>query len=343
VKRTLFFSLPLLLACSSSEPASPIVAGASASDGGVSFLDGAAAGDGANPTNDASASDSGDASSACTMRGEDGGMPLTPPGALVAAMGTAAPGDVVSLAGMDESTAPTLAVSVCPAADAPTLLFSNSPETPTADGILYADTVDAGRLRLYVYQVNGNNPARRFPVVVFNPGTAGATVKIVRRGLATPSAQYLAVGKSVLADWLTPKTITDVVVAAGERAVIDTAAAQKDELVHAIFDIETTAQLKFSFVSITANKDTLAELPNLALLPAETAHDRGTFANADIRLQAETGAQKSGVQRLRLGRLELYVADKLHFKPAAYVEFAGIITPVLARLWVEVNQPAAGR
>lgn len=42
-------------------------------------------------------------------------------------------------------------------------------------------------------------------------------------------------------------------------------------------------------------------------------------------------------------RLELYVADKLHFKPAAYVEFAGIIKPVLARLWAEVNQPAAGR
>jgi lysophospholipase L1-like esterase len=42
-------------------------------------------------------------------------------------------------------------------------------------------------------------------------------------------------------------------------------------------------------------------------------------------------------------RLELYVADKLHFKPAAYIEFASLIKPVLTRLWAEVNQPAAGR
>lgn len=42
-------------------------------------------------------------------------------------------------------------------------------------------------------------------------------------------------------------------------------------------------------------------------------------------------------------RLELYVADKLHFKPAAYVEFTNIIKPVLTRLWAEVNEPGVGR
>jgi lysophospholipase L1-like esterase len=42
-------------------------------------------------------------------------------------------------------------------------------------------------------------------------------------------------------------------------------------------------------------------------------------------------------------RLDLYVADKLHFKPPAYVEFTSIIKPVLTRLWAEVNQPGVGR
>ncbi len=32
-------------------------------------------------------------------------------------------------------------------------------------------------------------------------------------------------------------------------------------------------------------------------------------------------------------RLELYRNDKLHFHPPAYVEFAGVIRPVLERLW----------
>ena len=40
-------------------------------------------------------------------------------------------------------------------------------------------------------------------------------------------------------------------------------------------------------------------------------------------------------------RLELYVADKLHFEPPAYVAFTAIIKPVLIRLWAEVSAKPA--
>ena len=36
-------------------------------------------------------------------------------------------------------------------------------------------------------------------------------------------------------------------------------------------------------------------------------------------------------------RLELYQDDKLHFRPAAYVEFAAIIKPVVTRVWREAE------
>jgi len=36
-------------------------------------------------------------------------------------------------------------------------------------------------------------------------------------------------------------------------------------------------------------------------------------------------------------RLDLYIADKLHFHPPAYVEFTRVIKPVLERVWSEVN------
>lgn len=36
-------------------------------------------------------------------------------------------------------------------------------------------------------------------------------------------------------------------------------------------------------------------------------------------------------------RLELYLADKLHFEPPAYVAFTAIIKPVLARVWAEAS------
>jgi lysophospholipase L1-like esterase len=42
-------------------------------------------------------------------------------------------------------------------------------------------------------------------------------------------------------------------------------------------------------------------------------------------------------------RLDLYLADKLHFHPPAYVEFARIIKPVLTRVWTEVEAETAAQ
>jgi len=42
-------------------------------------------------------------------------------------------------------------------------------------------------------------------------------------------------------------------------------------------------------------------------------------------------------------RLDLYVADKLHFHPPAYVEFTRIIKPVLTRVWAEVQVETAAK
>jgi lysophospholipase L1-like esterase len=40
-------------------------------------------------------------------------------------------------------------------------------------------------------------------------------------------------------------------------------------------------------------------------------------------------------------RLDLYLADKLHFHPPAYVAFTAIIKPVLERVWLEANATPA--
>lgn len=42
------------------------------------------------------------------------------------------------------------------------------------------------------------------------------------------------------------------------------------------------------------------------------------------------------VDEMGCPRLELYRADKLHLEPAAYVGFAGVLKPVLTRLWDEL-------
>ncbi len=42
-------------------------------------------------------------------------------------------------------------------------------------------------------------------------------------------------------------------------------------------------------------------------------------------------------------RLDLYLADKLHFHPPAYVDFTRIIKPVLTRVWAEVEAETAAK
>ncbi len=234
---------------------------------------------------------------------------LAPPPSLSSALANATPGSIVSLGGMNEGTAPCLPVLVCRPSDAPTLLFSDSPESPVSDGVLYADTTVAnGRYRIYVYHTNGSGPQRKFPVVVLNQGAQPAKVTIVRRGLASPSKSYVSVGKSVIVDWFVDRPPVEVTVPAGQRVLLDATqaglVAKKDELVHAIFDVVTSAPVKISVVSVGAAADAVAVTAGLSLLPRDPNHQRGTFVGADVLLTL-AGSQLKGVQRLRLGAGEI--------------------------------------
>jgi hypothetical protein len=212
------------------------------------------------------------------------------------------------MAAMDESTAPCLPVVVCAPGDAPTMLFSDSPELPSQDGVLYADTVAAGRYRFYVYHANGGTSLRKFPIVALNQGAQPAKITVVRRGLAAPSTAYVSVGKAVLLDWLADRAPTVVTVPAGTRVLLDDALDQlhaaQNELVHAIYDVTTDAPLKISFVSVPAAADAAALTAGLGLLTRDVNHQRGTFPSADVLVapaSPSAAAQLKGVQRLRLG------------------------------------------
>lgn len=212
-------------------------------------------------------------------------------------------GSLTSIAGFAEPTAPCLPANVCAPDDAPTLFFSDSPEMPATDGVLYADTLPAGRHRIYDYHANGDaGSARKFPVVVLNQNDAAATITILRRGLTAPGTDYLAVGKEVARLWLDPRAPTTVTVPAGKRVLLDPGLdalhAGTNALVNAIYDITIDAPLKVSVVSVRANVDAVAATAGLSLLPRDRDHQRGTFPKADLLLR---GTPPVGVSRLRLG------------------------------------------
>jgi hypothetical protein len=230
---------------------------------------------------------------------------VTPP-SWASSIQAASRGNIVSLDTATLDSAPCLPLDVCQPASAPTLLFSDSPETPSTDGVLYADSIGPGSYRLYVYQANAGSASRKFPVVVLNQGASDAHVVIVRRGLGgSPSTDYVGVGKAAAIDWLASSGAGTVTVPAATRVLLDPALdalhANTQELVHAIYDVTLDASLKVSFVSVASGEDAASVTASLALLPADANHTRGTFPGAERWLLATTAVDATTLRRLRLG------------------------------------------
>ena len=214
-------------------------------------------------------------------------------------------GDVFTLGGLDPSTPPCLPVVVCAPLDAPTMLFSDEPELPSTDGVLYADVVGPGRFRVYVYHANGGAALRKFPVVVLNQGSTDAHVTVGARGIAGPSTNYISVGKSAASSWLRSTGTTSVTVPPMTRVLLDarldTLFAQQNDLVHAIIDFSVDAPVKVSVVSLLSTEPTVATASGLSLLASTGAHTRGTFPNAERLVSVVAPFDGSTVRTIALG------------------------------------------
>jgi hypothetical protein len=196
-------------------------------------------------------------------------------------------------------------VLVCAPDAAATLLFSDDPESPASDGVLYADTFGPGHARIYVYHVNADTKSRKFPIVVLNQGTSDAHLTITMEGLTNPNTNYIQVGKIVAATWMSSNAARIVDVPVGTRVLLDAALdglhANTNELVHAIVDLDTDAPVKISVVSVLATEDAAAITASLSLLPDDGLHDRGTFAGADVWFAGRAGGEGPSARHLRIG------------------------------------------
>jgi hypothetical protein len=231
--------------------------------------------------------------------------PIATPGALVASATGATRGGVLSLGGIAESAAPCAPVLVCTRTGAPTMLFSDDPESPASDGVLYADVIGPGSFRVYVYHTNGGSGLRKFPVVLLNQGGTDVHAVVGPKGVAGPGTDYVAIGKSAIAAWLGATTTQPLVVPAGQRVLFDTdldlVHAASGELAHAIIDFTVDGPVKLSVVSVTDAEDAAIVTAGLSLLPDDQLHQRGTFPGADRILQATTPLDGASVRHLTLG------------------------------------------
>jgi hypothetical protein len=231
------------------------------------------------------------------------------PTSLSSALSTATRGDIVSLdtAATPESTALCFPARMCIPNDAPKMMFSDSPESPATSGVLYADTVGPGRVRIYVYHTNGENDgnARKFPIVVLNQGTTTAHATILQKGIAGPSTDYIAVGKAAIGRWFSSTAGSAIDIAAGTRILLDSdldaVHAAHDELVHAIYDVMLDAPVKISVVSVLSTDDAASITSTLSLLTADADHQRATFDGADHLIESEDVVPGDGIRKISLG------------------------------------------
>jgi hypothetical protein len=234
------------------------------------------------------------------------GAPPTVPSPLATSAAAASFGDVISLSGLDESSLPCFPVRVCVALGAPTLVFSDEPESPSSDGILYADALGVGSYRAYVYHTNAGTGLRKFPVVLLNQGSATVHATVTAVGVAGPSQDYVDVGKQAALRWyMSHGTTTTVDVPAGMRVLLDAdldaVQAATNELAHAIIDFSVDGPVKLSVVTVLASEDATVLTATLPLLANTGQHMRGSFPGAALEIEPLAPIDGTGARRVRMG------------------------------------------
>ena len=174
-----------------------------------------------------------------------------------------------------------------------TLIFSDSPEYVPGPGVLYADSVPPGFVRIMLYHVNdsansGTSTRLKFTVVV-EPANAGetTTVTLLRSIVKGPSSDYGKIGRTSAYDFLTVPE-SPVVSQISAPTVLDPVLESKSvpartypQLIQAQYDLQVSgASARFTLAALASNANTLATYKSLPMLAREDSapgvyvHDR---------------------------------------------------------------------
>lgn len=227
--------------------------------------------------------------------GRAGAQTCSTPAQLATDLGNAAQSDVISLSGVNPTTCPEIGMSQSWTSGK--LVFSDSPESPTAKAKLYADTgmpatSGTNYNRVFVYHVNASGSNKRFAVVIKNTSTSAVTLTVQQAGTAGPTTSFLYAGKLAFQRWLSSTAGSGVSVAAGAYQRLDTTFDSTNvatgNLLHGIWDYSFpgTHEIHICMLATTDNPTTVC--PGLAVASRDS-HVRGTFPNAD-KIYDFTGA-----------------------------------------------------
>jgi hypothetical protein len=201
---------------------------------------------------------------------------------------------VISLAGVNPLNCPE--VTMAEAWSGGKLIFSDSPESPTAKGKLYKDTLAAtsGTVynRVYAYHVNASGSTKRFVVVLKNTSGSSATLTRQKQGVAGPTTSFAYAGKLAVQRWIDDGADAGTSVAAGATVSLDATFngtnVSNGNLYHGIWDYSFPAAHEIHVCMLNTNDSATAVCPGQAV-QARDSHDRGTFDYADKAYDTAVG------------------------------------------------------
>jgi PKD repeat protein len=177
-----------------------------------------------------------------------------------------------------------------------TLLVSDNPETFSQTGILYQDTV-SGKVRLYANHQNGMASPVKFIIMATNLTSEPVTVTTTNKGEVYPSVYANLFGHQASLDFIMQNTYKEkITIAPGESYnYIQMPDLLPGQGMNAIYDLETSGQITFSFMVVDPNR-VPASPAEYGVLPREI-HVRGTFPVSEINwlLPAKAFAKPSSI------------------------------------------------
>ena len=161
-----------------------------------------------------------------------------------------------------------------------TLLFSDSPESVTEDGILYQDTVQ-GEARILYYHLNSSDSDKKVAVVLQSADGQPAIVRVTRGGACYPSPDYLHVGKMTQMAYFEGETHGDIYIGRGRHRLLqenmDTTILHPGDLVYGVYDFASNRPIKVSVIMYPADANPFEFLEQAYVLPKDEQRLRGTF------------------------------------------------------------------
>lgn len=161
-----------------------------------------------------------------------------------------------------------------------TLLFSDSPESVTEDGILYQDTVK-GEARILYYHLNSSDSDKKVAVVLQSADGQPAIVRVTRGGACYPSPDYLHVGKMTQMAYFEGEAHGDIYIGRGRHRLLqenmDTTILHPGDLVYGVYDFASNRPIKVSVIMYPADANPFEFLEQAHVLPKDEQRLRGTF------------------------------------------------------------------